>query len=45
VATLSDLSEPQRSDRFVRMIAARALTACEAREAAGTAELRDVLVG
>lgn len=44
VATLSDLSETQRSDRFVRMIAARALTACEAREAAGASELREALV-
>lgn len=43
VATLSGLSEAQRSDRFVRMIASRALEACESRNAAGTAELREVL--
>jgi transcriptional regulator with XRE-family HTH domain len=46
VATLSDLSETQRRDRFVRMIAARALASCEARggpSAAGTTELREVL--
>jgi hypothetical protein len=43
VATLSALSEAQRSDRFVRMIAARALISCEARAVAGTAELREVL--
>ncbi len=45
VATLSDLSDTQRSDRFVRMIAARALAACEARAVAGTAGLREALVG
>jgi predicted subunit of tRNA(5-methylaminomethyl-2-thiouridylate) methyltransferase len=39
VATLSDA---QRSDRFVRMIAKRALASCESRGAA-TAELREVL--
>ena len=43
VATLTDLSDTQRSDRFVQMIAARALAACEARKVAGVAELRDVL--
>jgi transcriptional regulator with XRE-family HTH domain len=43
VATLAALSDVQRGDRFVRMIAARVLAACEAREVAGTAELRDVL--
>ena len=43
VATLSALSEAQRSDRFVRIIAARVLTTCEARDVAGTAELREVL--
>jgi hypothetical protein len=43
VATLSALSDAQRNDRFVRMIAARVLAAYEAREVAGTAELRDVL--
>jgi hypothetical protein len=43
VATLSDLSEAQRSDRFVRMIAARALAACERERVAGAAELRDAL--
>ncbi len=43
VSTLSGLSEAQRSDRFVRMIATRALDACESRHAAGTAELREAL--
>jgi transcriptional regulator with XRE-family HTH domain len=43
VATLSGLSETQRGDRFVRMIAKRALESCEAREVAGTAELREIL--
>jgi hypothetical protein len=45
VATLSDLSDAQRRDRFVGMIAARALASCESRDAsaAGVAELRDVL--
>jgi hypothetical protein len=42
-ATLSDLSDTQRNDRFVRMIAARVRASCEARNVAGTAELRDVL--
>jgi transcriptional regulator with XRE-family HTH domain len=45
VATLGDLSESQQRDRFVRMIAARALVSCEARDArsAGVADLREVL--
>jgi transcriptional regulator with XRE-family HTH domain len=43
VATLSALSEAQRGDRFVRIIAARVLSTCEARDVAGTAELREVL--
>jgi len=43
VATLSDLSDAQRSDRFVRMIATRALASCESRNVAGVAELREVL--
>jgi transcriptional regulator with XRE-family HTH domain len=46
VATLSDLSHAQGRDRFVRMIAARALASCESRggtSAAGVAELREVL--
>lgn len=43
VATLSDLSDAQRSDRFVRLIAARALASCESRNVAGTAELREAL--
>jgi transcriptional regulator with XRE-family HTH domain len=42
VATLNDLSDTQRSDRFVQMIAARALVVCEAR-GTDTAELRDAL--
>ena len=43
VTTLSALSDAQRSDRFVRMIAARALAVCERERVAGTAELREVL--
>ena len=43
VAILSDLSEAQRSDRFVRMIATRALDSCESRKVAGAAELRELL--
>jgi transcriptional regulator with XRE-family HTH domain len=45
VATLSDLSDAQRRDRFVRMIATRALASCESRDAsgAGVADLREVL--
>jgi transcriptional regulator with XRE-family HTH domain len=42
VATLSGLSETQRADRFVRMIAARALASCEAHGVA-TGELREAL--
>jgi hypothetical protein len=43
LATLSGLSEAQRSDRFVRMIAKRALESCESRNVAGTADLREAL--
>jgi transcriptional regulator with XRE-family HTH domain len=43
VATLTGLSEVQQQNRFVRTIARQALAACEARNAAGTAELRAVL--
>jgi len=43
VATLSGLSDAQRSDRFVRLIAARALASCESRKVAGTSELREAL--
>jgi hypothetical protein len=42
VATLSDLSDNQRSDRFVRIIARRALASCEAR-GVDTSELREAL--
>ncbi len=42
VATLAGLSDAQRSDRFVRLIAARALASCESRGVA-TAELREAL--
>ena len=42
VATLSGLSDAQRSDRFVRLIATRALASCESRGVA-TAELREAL--
>jgi hypothetical protein len=43
MATLSGLSEAQRKDRFVRMIAKRALESCESRGVAGTADLREAL--
>lgn len=43
LATLGDLTETQRRDRFVRTIAARALVSCEARDAGGAAELREAL--
>jgi hypothetical protein len=43
LATLSGLSEAQRKDRFVRLVALRALDAGESRNAAGTAELREAL--
>jgi transcriptional regulator with XRE-family HTH domain len=43
VAILSGLSDAQRSDRFVRMIAKRALESCESRKVAGTSELREAL--
>jgi hypothetical protein len=42
-ATLSALSEAQRSDRFVRQIAMRVLDSCESRKVAGAVELRDAL--
>lgn len=42
VAILSNLSDTQRSNKFVRMIAGRALTVCESRGADVT-ELREVL--
>ena len=40
---LGPLEDAQRSDRFVRTIARRALASCESRNAAGTAELREAL--
>jgi hypothetical protein len=43
IATLSALSEAQRSDRFVRQIATRALDSCESRKAAGAVDLREAL--
>jgi hypothetical protein len=42
VRTMTDLSDAQRKDRFVRMIARRAVASCEAR-GADTTELREVL--
>jgi transcriptional regulator with XRE-family HTH domain len=42
VATLSGLTEAQRKDRFVRMIASRVLVVCESRGVDST-ELREVL--
>jgi hypothetical protein len=43
VASLSGLSEAQRKDRFVRMIAKRALASCESSNVAGTDGLREAL--
>jgi hypothetical protein len=43
VATLTALSDAQRSDRFVRQIAMRALGSCESRKVAGAVELREAL--
>lgn len=43
VTTLSGLSEAQRNDMFVRMVATRALVSCESRGTAGTSELREAL--
>ena len=40
---LAPLEDAQRSDRFVRSIAARALASCESRNATGTADLREAL--
>lgn len=42
VATLSGLSDAQRSDRFVRLIATRVLASCESR-GVDTAALREAL--
>ena len=43
LSALAPLKGSQRSDRFVRLIAKRALASCEAREVAGTADLREAL--
>jgi hypothetical protein len=43
LAILSDLSEAQRSDRFVRVMGMRALDSCESSNVAGTADLREAL--
>jgi hypothetical protein len=43
IAALTRLSEVQQQNRFVRTIARQALASCEAHNAAGTAELREVL--
>lgn len=43
VVTLSDLSETQRSNRFVQMIAMRALDSRESRKVTGAADLREAL--
>lgn len=42
-AVLGDLSEAQRSDRFVRTMGFAALAACERERVAGVAELREAL--
>jgi hypothetical protein len=41
--TLAPLEGAQRSDRFVQMIAARALVSCESRKVVGAVELREAL--
>jgi hypothetical protein len=43
VSNLSELSDAQRSDRYVRTMALAALTACERESVAGVAELREAL--
>ena len=43
VATLAALSDPQRSDHFIRRLGLRTLAVCERENVAGVAELRDVL--
>lgn len=43
VATLTALSAPQRSDRFIRRLGVRTLAICERESVAGVAELREVL--
>jgi hypothetical protein len=43
VATLTALSEAQRNDRFVRMMATRTLAACERARVAGAPALRELL--
>ena len=43
VATLTALSATQRSDRFVRQIAMRALESCESRKVSGAVQLREIL--
>jgi len=40
---LSPLTDAQRKDRLVRLVALKALTACESRNAGGTGDLREVL--
>ena len=42
-ATLAALSEPQRSDQFIRRLGVRTLAVCERESVAGVAELREVL--
>lgn len=45
VAILAALSDPQRSDQFIRRLGVRTLAVCERENVAGVAELRDVLSG
>jgi hypothetical protein len=40
---LSPLTDAQRKDRLVRLVALKALSVCESRDAGGTSELREVL--
>jgi transcriptional regulator with XRE-family HTH domain len=40
---LSPLTDAQRKDRFVRLVALKALNVCESRDVGGTSELREVL--
>jgi hypothetical protein len=41
---LSPLTDAQRKDRLIRLVALKALSACEPRNVSGTGELREVLV-
>jgi hypothetical protein len=43
IEVLSPLTDAQRKDRLVRLVALKALKVCESRDVGGTSELREVL--